>query len=437
MHSNHQTAPLHVQRVSKFLLIGVVFLLPSLTGCGVLSRTEAEAQPNRPGAERGGGRTAIDVAIAKTGRLQESLDYTGNTQPVREVSLRSQSEGRLLRLNADVGDPIRQGQILAQLDDALLVSAVSEAESQLAALQSEVARAKTQVGNARARAEQARLELQQAKVDAARLQLLAREGAISQQQAELAQTTAATAQQNLQAALEQIRTEEQAVAAAEGRVKAQQATVAQSRERQSHALLASPINGVVLSRVTEPGNLVTPGSEVLKLGDFSQVKVEVRLSELELANIQVGQSVTVRLDAFANESFPGTITRISPAADPKLRQVPVEVTIPNRNGRIGSGLLARVTFDPATPPRVIIPQTALQESGEPGDLGNSNQATVFVVSKEGADPKVKARAVEVGDRANGNVEILSGLQPGEQFVAQSAAPLNDGDTVRLSILSEN
>lgn len=415
-------------RFSLLLLLCLTLPLPFLTGCGLLSRTEAEAQSQPQGGERGGGATAVDVAVASTAALEESLEYTGTTQPVREVSLRSQAEGRLLNLNVDAGDAVRRGQILARLDDALLVTAVSEADAELAALRSEVARAEAQVGNAQARAEQARLELKQAEADATRLQRLAEAGAVTEQEAELAQTAAATARANLNSALKQIGTEEQAVAAAKGRVAAQQATVAQNRERQSYALLASPINGVVLERVTEPGNLVTPGSEVLKLGDFSQVKVEVPVSELELANIRVGQAVTVRLDAFADETFSGKVTRISPAADPVARQVPIEVTIPNSDNRIGSGLLARVSFAASGSTPVVVPQTALQ--------GEQETATVFVVTGNGNEASVAARAVQIGDRANGKVEILSGLQPGERFVARSARPLQDGDTVRLSVLSE-
>ncbi|MBE9128326.1 efflux RND transporter periplasmic adaptor subunit, partial [Coleofasciculus sp. LEGE 07081] len=364
-HKRHFTSG-QPKKVLYYLVVPLYLVLffPFLTGCDLFSKTEADAQPNPSGSERGQGTTAVNVAIAKTGQLQEPLEFTGRTLPMREISLRSQAEGRLLNLNVDIGDTVKQGQILAQLDDTLLLTAVSEAQAELTALQSEVARARTQVGNAKAQAEQARLQLQQAKADTARLQMLAKEGAISKQEAELSQTAAATAQQTLQAALQQIRTEEQAVAAAEGRVKAQQAIVAQNRERQSYALLASPINGVVLERVSEPGNLVTPGSEVLKLGDFSRVKVQVRVSELELANIQVGQPVTVRLDAFSKDSFRGEVSRISPAADPQASQVPIEVTIPNSNGRISSGLLARVRFDSVTQPKVVLPQSAVEVAGE-------------------------------------------------------------------------
>jgi multidrug efflux pump subunit AcrA (membrane-fusion protein) len=206
-----------------------------------------------------------------------------------------------------------------------------------------------------------------------------------------------------------------------------------------------------LEKVSEPGNLIQPGGEILRLGDFSSVKVVVPVSELELSNIRQGQSVQVSLDAFPNEELTGRVTRISPAADSTARQLPVEITIPNSNGRIGSGLLARVSFAPRIQPRVVVPQTALQGEGEKGRRGQpesasnpkskiqnpkSSEATVFVATGNGAETKVQARRVQVGTRANGKVEIISGLQPGEQFVVKSSKPLKDGETVRLSVLSK-
>ncbi|MCA1992622.1 MAG: efflux RND transporter periplasmic adaptor subunit, partial [Coleofasciculus sp. S288] len=412
--------------------------MPFLTGCA-LPKTEAEAQSTPPGGQQGGGITSVDVAIARTGVIQEPKPIPGRTKPVREVSLRAQVEGRLLDLQVDVGDHVSQGQILARLDDSLLVTAVSQAQSELTALQSEVARAQTQVSNARAQAEQARAELSQAKTDAARRQTLVRQGAISKQEAELAQTAARTAEQTLQAALAQIDTEQQAVAAARGRVEAQRATVAQAKERQSYALLAAPINGVVLEKVSEPGNLIQPGGEVLKLGDFSQVKAVVNVTDSQRSNIRVGQSVKVELDAFPNESFSGRVSRIVPVAN--ALQIPVEITFPNSNGQIGSELLARVIFEDRTASRVVVPQSALpegegcQESGV-GNNPQSSETTVFVVTGEGAEAKVQARRVQVGKCANNQVEILSGLQPGERFVARSGKPLKDGESVRFSAVSE-
>ncbi|HEY9876381.1 MAG TPA: efflux RND transporter periplasmic adaptor subunit [Candidatus Obscuribacterales bacterium] len=441
----------------RWIQVVMAGLLITLTGCGILPKETAEAQSRRPGTERGNKASNVDVAIARTGSLRKDTEYTGTTVPWQEVSVRSQVEGKLLQLNANVGSPVRRGQILAQLDDTILLTAVTQAEAELATLQSEVARARTLVNNARTKIEQARLEQQQALNDAARYQKLVSAGAISKQQAEISQTAAGTATQALRSTIQQVSTEQQAVAAAESRVTAQRAAVAQARERLSYRLLTSPINGVVLQQVIQTGNLVQPGSEILKLGDFSLVKVVVQLSELELSKIRVGQSVQVRLDAFPNEKLTGQIALISPAADPASRLIPVEITIPNSNGRIGSGLLARVSFSQASGERVIVPQSALMSANQRGSRGgasrpaaepggvanpksesqNSKSDTVFVVTGEGKEAKVVARQVTLGDRANNQVEIISGLEPGERFVSRSSKPLKDGETVRLSVLSES
>jgi RND family efflux transporter MFP subunit len=410
-------------------LLGVGILMAS---CGSLPKESAEAESRR-GGTRTNTITPVDVAIAKTELLRQQPEYTGTTTPYRIVSVRSQAEGRVLSLNVDVGDAVKTGQVIGQLDDALLLTGLKQAEAELAALKSEVARATTQISNARTEVERLRLELVQSQSDSQRQQELLSAGAIAQQAAERAQTEARTATQALRAATEQVRTEQQAVAAAQGRVLAQQALVTEAQERRSYAKLISPIAGVVTEKITEPGNLLQPGNEVVKIGDFSRIKVVVQVSELELSNIQVGQSVEVSLDAFANQKYTGRVTRISPTADATARLIPVEVVIPNTDGKIGSGLLTRVNFQATTQQRVVVPQTAIQQDNNNKE---SRNGTVFVVNSTESNPKVTAKTVTLGEKADSKVEILSGLAAGESYVVRSGKPLKDGETVRMSVLSE-
>lgn len=405
-----------------------------VAGCGTLPKEAADAQSQQR-AEGSQGSTPVDVAIANTDNLREEPEYTGTTVPVQEVSLRSQVEGQVRSLIVDVGDAVKQGQVVAQLDDTLLQTALKQAEAELASLKSEVARAQNQVSNARTQVERSRLELQQAQADSQRQQQLFREGAVAEQIAEQARTTARTIAQALRAAQEQVRTEQQAVAAAQSQVIAQQAVVAQTREQLSYAKVTAPITGIVTQRITEEGNLVQPNGEVVRIGDFSRVQVDVEVSELELAKIRNGQLAEVSLDAFPNQTFRGQVARISPAAESTARLVPVEVIIPNSSGKIGSGLLARVKFEGGASQRVVVPQTAISKQEEQ----QNRNGTVFVVTggEGGTQATVTAREVTLGEQANGKVEILSGLRAGERFVARSGRPLKNGQPISLSILSES
>jgi RND family efflux transporter MFP subunit len=412
--------------LGNILVVGIAIIASS---CTPKEAADAQSQQqNRP--------TAVDVGNSKTETLTPSPTYMGGTEPIRTVSMRSQVEGQLLGLNVDVGDFVKQGQIVAQLDDSILRTQLKAAEAELAALKSEVARSNSQVSNARAQVESTRLELTQAQADSQRQQSLLREGAIASQTAQQTQTEARTAAQTLRAAVQTVTTEQQAVAAAQGRVIAQQAVVAQEQKRRSYTRLIAPNSGIVLQRLQEPGDLIQPGNEVLQIADFSRIQVRVEVSDKQLGNISIGQSISVKLDAFPQETLSGQVTRIYPA-DATARLVPIEVVIPNSNGKIGSGLLARVSFISSNQEFIVVPQSALG-GGQREQTGQeeSNTGTVFIITQEAeSKAKVVARPVTLGDRADGKVEILSGLKVGKRYVTASSKPLKNGETVNLSILS--
>ena len=221
----------------------------------------------------------------------------------------------------------------------------------------------------------------------------------------------------------------QAVASAANQVDAQRAVVAQSQKQLSYADLRSPLSGRVLSRQVDAGDFVESGATLLEVGDLSTLEVTVQVSELDIARLSVGQSAQVKLDAFPNGNvISGQVTRISPVADPTSRLIPVQVTMPNPDGRVGSGLLARVQLTPSQQARVIVPASALAV-GE-------KESMVFVIEGSGDQAKAVGRPVKTGERNQDQVEILSGLAPDDVFVVQSDRPLTSGQAVRLSILSE-
>jgi HlyD family secretion protein len=429
-------------------LIYWTIFLPGLlftASCGLLPPGDAQSDSSPQQQQQS---PTVNTAVASQGSLEKNTEYVGTTFPVREVSLRSRIEGQLLDVTVDVGDRVEQGQVLARIDDSISASTVAEAEAEVAALQSEVASLEADVNDARAQVEQAQLELKQAQSNAARTNQLFQQGAISEQEAELDRTAVGTAEQRLQSAQQQVVNRNSAVVAAQRRVAAQQAIVAQEQQRQSFTVLTSPVTGSVLERILEPGDLAQPGDEVLQLGDFSQIQVRVQISELELAGIRAGQTAQVRLDALPEQTFTGEVTQISLAADSTARLIPVEVTIPNSDRRIGRGLLARVNFAQqsdkpngmASLRNIVVPETAVQitsEEAKNNSASESDIATMFILKREGEQATVTAREVKLGDRANSQVEILSGLESGEKFVVRSSDNLQNGDRVRLSFISES
>ena len=426
--------PAYIRIVRRSLL--QVWLLPLLltTGCGLIPTSEAQPTGRRgTSGGLGDGPVAVQTAIAQTGELNGLLTYTGTTRPAQQVALRSQVSGEIIQLSVDIGDQVNHGMLLAQLDGDLQTTSLNQAQAELAAREAQTVRAEVSIADAQASVVQAQATLDQANADAERLRSLANEGAISLQAAEAAELTALNAEQALRSAQAQVAAQRQAVAAAANQIDAQAAVVAQSQKQLSYADLRSPLTGVVLSRLVDLGDFVESGATLLELGDLSTLEVTVEVSELDIAQFSVGQAVRVALDAFPSEgSLPAQIKQIAPVADATSRLIPVQITLPNPNARIGSGLLARVTFAPdrlEDQSQVVIPISAL----EVGEEDN----TVFVVEEGNEGVEAIARTVRTGERNQDQVEILSGLDADDIFVVQSDRPLTSGQAVRLSILSES
>lgn len=456
---------------SIWMLVALASLLFASAGCG--AKSEKDASQAQMQSTNQGQKIAVDVAIASSDVPQSEIEYTGTTAPIREVSVKSRLEGRLIDLAVDIGDRVEAGQVIAQLDDAVLSATVLQAEAEVAARAAEVSQANAAVGNARTQVERARVEYQQAQADANRFTQLAKDGAVSSQTAESAVTRARSAEQSLRSAEQQVNLQQQTVGASSQRVLAQEAIKIREQERQSYTTITAPINGVVLEKVSETGNLLFAGNDVLKLGDFSQVKVIVLVSELEISKVRPNQSVNVRFDTFPNQKFMGTVTRISRVADPVARLIPVEVVVPNNDGKLGSGQLARVQFVGKQENQIIIAESALEAAGRPAaqpakdvattkssdkantkssenygnekpnansdkgsEKGKPRTGTIFVITGESKDAIASVRQVTLGDRRNGKVVILSGLKEGDRVVVRSGGKLKDGDAVKISVLSE-
>ncbi|MBL1208488.1 efflux RND transporter periplasmic adaptor subunit [Geminocystis sp. GBBB08] len=418
---------IQINTIAKY---GFLFLLLlPLSGCFWEKKTEA--QEEKPITQTSLS-PSVDVIKVTRGVLTQPREYIGTTEPIKEIILRSQAQGQILNFKVDIGDKVTQGQVIAQLDDTLLKAALSKAEAELVSLNSAVIEAQADVISAQAEVKSNQVRLAQLEVDARRLEELYNEGAIAKRDVELAITEAKTAKQSVKASESQVNVKKAAVETAKGRIISQKAAIEEEKKRLIFTQIKAPSSGYVLEILKEQGNLIQPGGEIIKIGDFSQVKVNVAVSELELEKLKLGKTVNVNLDAFPEQKFTGIIKRISPAAERDSRQIPLEILLNNQEQKINSGLLARVRFSNNETPPILIPESALK-IGNPRETKLSN--TVFLLDNINGNEQVITRKITLGENKNGRVEILAGLNPDDRLIVRSTGKIENGQKVRLSAIS--
>lgn len=188
--------------------------------------------------------------------------------------------------------------------------------------------------------------------------------------------------------------------------------------RLGYMRIKAPFSGLVSERLVEPGDVVEEHTHVLTLLDPASLIIEVQVSELLLPHLKLGDPVSIRIDALGADSFPGKILRIHPSLDRNTRQGTIETLLEPVPAGALAGQFARVTLNTASAPRLMIPFPALQR--------DRKSEYVYLVDGES---KARRRDVRSGLRVADRVEILEGLEAGEQVVMRGFLGLTDGKTV--------
>jgi membrane fusion protein, multidrug efflux system len=309
----------------RLRILSVLALLAAAAACGRdgnAAQPQGGGGPGGPGGPGGGrrpsGPPAVETAAVLRGAIARELEVSGTVEPLRTVGVNALVSGALVAVAAEEGDFVRQGQVLARLDDR-------EVAAQLASAQAswEVAR------DALARARQLR-ERQ----------------VITEAEYERDRAAEAAAR----AALDGVRT------------------------RRGYTVVRSPLTGVVTQKQVETGDVIGAQSRLFTVADLSTPVVRVGVSELEVGSLRVGQTVRVGLDAHPGQRFEGRIRRIFPSADPGTRLLPVEVALTGDAARAARpGYLARIAFALGAREGVLlVPASAVG--------GAAGSHTVFVVA---------------------------------------------------------
>jgi RND family efflux transporter MFP subunit len=356
-----------------------------------------------------GRKQVVEVAVAQkagTGR-PALLNASGYVTPRRRATIAAKITGRVTTVNFDEGMHVKEGFVLATLDDSDARRALDSAKADRDSAQAAIADFQVQLKNAE-------IELQRAR------QLLAA-GVQSQQTLD----TATMAADSLRAK----------IALAKQQVAASQARVAEAQQNVDNTVIRAPFDGIVVSKDAQVGEMVSPISAgggftrtgIATIVDMNSNEIEVDVNEAYIARVVPGQNVTAVLDAYPDWQIPSRVRTVIPTADRQKATVKVRISFLKLDPRILPDMGIKVTFFGAEPeqknsaaePAVLIPQSAVRE--------DQGKKIVFLVK----DDRLERRAVTLGATRGTDAEILGGLEAGDRVVVNGSPALRDGETVEI------
>lgn len=389
------------KQIAFFDLVGV-FLSLFLSGC-----REEGGEAGKTLAEE-----ALPVVVeeAGTGAFERSLEVQGTLEAVESAVVSARIPGPLLRVSVDLGDDVKAG------ETALFEVDPETASNQAAIAREAAATARAQVAVAEANAKKAAAVAEKSARDAERFSRLHGEGSATDNEWEQAETRRAVAEADVAVAEASLRLARQQVSQTE-------AQLAIAERQLSDATVFAPFDGVVSARLAEPGEMVAPGTPVVKLTGTGELKALAFLPARHYEEVVSGETA-VEVRAGGSEAEPATavVAAKSPDINPKLRVFEVKALVPGGGGA-APGAMAdfRVVFERRE--GLSVPQEAV--------LNRAAGTVVFVARPDGTAAE---RPVAVGLRDGGRAEILSGLAPGDPVVVQGQTQLYDGRKIVIESL---
>lgn len=352
------------------------------------------------------------VVVASRQTLANKLTVAGVFLPYQEVELHAKVAGYIRSISVDIGDKVKEGQVLATLDVPELQAQVVGAQASVRRTQAEIARAANDVERAKANysaLHAAAVRLKQASN--------ARPGLIAEQALDdaLAKDDAAAAQ----------------VDAAKSAYEAmqQQLGVSQAQQQQMSSMadyshIVAPFNGIITWRYADAGALIQAGTSnagsapVVKIAQISTLRLRLPVPESLAPFVKVGDLTTIYIGAL-NRTITGKAARSTKALDPITRSMQLEVDVPNKDDSLSPGMYAEVSVNiRRVGDALVVPINAIFRDGD--------SQKVCVVN---AQNRVEQRNVTVGISTADKTEILSGLREGEHVIIANQASFQPGEVV--------
>ena len=312
---------------------------------------------------KGGFAMPVEAFTVTPRPIDVTLDSVGTLVANESVILRPEVVGRITDIRFTEGQPVKKEDVLFQIDDRL----------------------------ARAELKQAEANLRLAEVNHSRFAKLAKSGAATKRAADEARANLGVSQ----------------------------AAVDLAKAKLDYTSIKAPFDGVIGLRRVSPGDYVSVGQELANFVSYDPMKVNFTIPEAQATQLQVGQNIEIAVEAFAGQTFVGTVYAVDPQLDVNGRAVALRATIANPEYKLKPGFFARVTLIvDKKPAALLVPENAIIPQG--------NEKFVYRI---GADSTVALAPVTLGQRFSGEVEITQGLNAGDAIVVSGQMKLHPGAKV--------
>ncbi len=355
--------------------------------------------------------------------LTATVVASGRVQTPFRSEIGSQITGVVASVPVDEGQTVHKGQVLITLESSDLQAGATQAAAAVAAARAKLVQIQdVALPSARANKAQTVAALTNARLTYDRLKRLLDQDSIARADFDTAQRTLDTAVAQDQAEALQVATNAPGGAdrvLAETQLTQAEAALASAKAKLAYTVIRAPVDGVLISRKVEHGNVAAPGVVLMVLSPNADIQLLINVDEKNLGRLALGQSAVASADAYPERTFPARVVCINPGIDAATAAVAVKLDAPHPPGFLRQDMTVSVDIlSSRRPGALVIPSDAVRQTAA---------GQTFVLLAQGG--RAVARPIKVGVRAGGSAEVLSGLRDGDQVFAASAK-LKSGQRVR-------
>jgi RND family efflux transporter MFP subunit len=423
----------------------VISLALGLAGCGGPKTTEAARNPT---PETAAGALTVTVVPAESRTVAAAVQVTGSFVSRESSDVAPQAAGRVTETPVDVGDFVKQGQIIARLEDRDPKLRADQAEANEKQAEAALRQAQSRIGlgqgetfnaanvpetlSAKANAESADAQAKLAEADAQRYANLLKTGDVSQSAYEKFRTQADTAvaqanamRQTCEAMLNSARQNYQGVMTAEASLNGMRAQTALARKAVEDTLVRAPFDGYISARPIAAGQYVALTAKIATVLRITPIRLELQVPESNAPQMKISVPVEASVPGYPGRTFAGRVTAINPSVDPSSRTFTVVAEFPNSDLALKPGMFAtaRILL-PGSTQGLFVPQAAVLTDA------TTNSSQLFFVRDGRARVAVVQLGAKEGAGDTATVEILSGISPNAMIATDHLTDLYDGAAVK-------